>query len=65
MEREETVENDEAKEEIKEGSDGVMVDSGDLGVEIGDDELVGVKKKSIERNRQNKKVVKKEKKMME
>ncbi len=45
VERAETVASDEAMEDIILGSDAVMVARGDLGVEIGDPELVGVQKK--------------------
>ena len=49
--------SDEAIDDIIEASDAVMVARGDLGVEIGDAELVGVQKKLISRSRQLNKVV--------
>lgn len=57
VERAETVESDEAIDDIISASDAVMVARGDLGVEIGDAELVGVQKKLIARSRQLNKVV--------
>jgi pyruvate kinase len=57
VERAETVATDEAIDDIIEASDAVMVARGDLGVEIGDAELVGVQKKLIARSRQLNKVV--------
>ena len=57
VERAETVASDEAIDDIIEASDAVMVARGDLGVEIGDAELVGVQKKLIARSRQLNKVV--------
>ena len=57
VERAEAVATDEAMEDIIEASDAVMVARGDLGVEIGDAELVGVQKKLISRSRQLNKVV--------
>ncbi|MBT0586564.1 pyruvate kinase [Alteromonas oceanisediminis] len=57
VERAETVESDEAMDDIISASDAVMVARGDLGVEIGDAELVGVQKKLIARSRQLNKVV--------
>lgn len=51
IERAETVESDESIDDIIEASDVVMVARGDLGVEIGDPELVGVQKKLIRRAR--------------
>lgn len=57
VERAETVASDEAIDDIIEASDAVMVARGDLGVEIGDAELVGVQKKLISRSRQLNKVV--------
>jgi len=44
-------------DDIIRASDAVMVARGDLGVEIGDAELVGVQKKLISRSRQLNKVV--------
>ncbi|WP_163930732.1 pyruvate kinase [Paraferrimonas sp. SM1919] len=52
VERAETVNSDEALDDIVLASDVVMVARGDLGVEIGDPELVGVQKKLIARCRQ-------------
>ncbi|MFW8590012.1 pyruvate kinase [Glaciecola sp. 2405UD65-10] len=57
VERAETVASDEAIDDIILASDAVMVARGDLGVEIGDAELVGVQKKLIARSRQLNKVV--------
>ncbi len=51
VERAETVATDENIDDIIQASDGVMVARGDLGVEIGDPELVGVQKKLIRRAR--------------
>lgn len=52
VERAEAVANDKVIDEIILSSDVVMVARGDLGVEIGDPELVGVQKKLIRRARQ-------------
>lgn len=57
VERAETVANDEAMDDIILASDVIMVARGDLGVEIGDPELVGVQKKLIRRSRQLNRVV--------
>ncbi|MFC3120503.1 pyruvate kinase [Agaribacter flavus] len=57
VERAETVASDEAIDDIIRASDAVMVARGDLGVEIGDAELVGVQKKLIKRSRQLNRVV--------
>lgn len=57
VERAEAVATDEAMDDIIIASDAVMVARGDLGVEIGDAELVGVQKKLIARSRQLNKVV--------
>ncbi len=57
VERAEAVATDEAIDDIISASDAVMVARGDLGVEIGDAELVGVQKKLISRSRQLNKVV--------
>ena len=57
VERAEAVATDEAIDDIISASDAVMVARGDLGVEIGDAELVGVQKKLIARPRQLNKVV--------
>jgi pyruvate kinase len=52
IERAETVATPKALDEIILASDGVMVARGDLGVEIGDAELIGVQKKIIKRARE-------------
>lgn len=57
VERAEAVATSEAMDDIISASDAVMVARGDLGVEIGDAELVGVQKKLISRSRQLNKVV--------
>ncbi len=57
VERAETVATDEAINDIVSASDVIMVARGDLGVEIGDAELVGVQKKLIARSRQLNKAV--------
>ncbi|CDG21457.1 Pyruvate kinase II [Xenorhabdus poinarii G6] len=57
VERAEAVSSDEIIDEIILASDVVMVARGDLGVEIGDPELVGVQKKLIHRARQLNRVV--------
>lgn len=57
VERAEAVASDEAIDDIITASDAVMVARGDLGVEIGDAELVGKQKKLISRSRQLNKVV--------
>lgn len=57
VERAETVASDEAMEDIILGSDAVMVARGDLGVEIGDPELVGVQKKLIRHSRRLNRIV--------
>lgn len=57
VERAETVMSDEAMDDIILASDVIMVARGDLGVEIGDPELVGVQKKLIRRSRQLNRVV--------
>ena len=51
IERAETVENEQVLDEIIQASSAVMVARGDLGVEIGDAELIGVQKKIIQRAR--------------
>lgn len=56
VERAEAVASDEAIDDVIAASDAVMVARGDLGVEIGDAELVGVQKKLIARSRQLNKV---------
>jgi len=57
VERAETVATPEALDAIINASDGVMVARGDLGVEIGDAELIGVQKHIIRRARQLNRVV--------
>lgn len=57
VERAETVATDEAMDDIINAADVIMVARGDLGVEIGDPELVGVQKKLIRRSRQLNRVV--------
>lgn len=51
VERAEAVASDEAMDDIILASDVIMVARGDLGVEIGDPELVGIQKKLIRRAR--------------
>ncbi|URJ24295.1 pyruvate kinase [Candidatus Blochmanniella camponoti] len=51
IERAEVVASDETIDDIIHASDAVMVARGDLGVEIGEPELVGVQKKIIQRAR--------------
>ncbi|MCO7223495.1 pyruvate kinase [Pleionea sp. CnH1-48] len=51
IERAEVVESDEVLDSVIEASEAVMVARGDLGVEIGDAELIGVQKKIIQRAR--------------
>ncbi|MCI7479732.1 pyruvate kinase [[Pasteurella] aerogenes] len=57
VERAETVADDAAMDDIILASDVIMVARGDLGVEIGDPELVGVQKKLIRRSRKLNRVV--------
>lgn len=57
IERAEAVADDETLDSIIEASDAVMVARGDLGVEIGDESLIGVQKRIIERSRALNKVV--------
>ncbi|WP_386686049.1 pyruvate kinase [Lonepinella sp. MS14437] len=57
VERAETVVDDAAMNDIILASDVIMVARGDLGVEIGDPELVGVQKKLIRRSRRLNRVV--------
>ncbi len=57
VERAETVTSAEALDAIIMASDGVMVARGDLGVEIGDAELIGVQKHIIKRARELNRVV--------
>jgi pyruvate kinase len=57
VERAEAVASDETLDDIIIASDAVMVARGDLGVEIGDAELIGIQKKMILRARQLNRVV--------
>ncbi|NHI00607.1 MULTISPECIES: pyruvate kinase [Oceanimonas] len=57
VERAEAVATDAAMEDVVLASDAVMVARGDLGVEIGDPELVGVQKKLIRTSRRLNRVV--------
>lgn len=57
IERAEAVMNDEALAGLIEASDAVMVARGDLAVEIGDAELVGIQKKIIAASRRHNKAV--------
>ncbi|MGB0733635.1 MAG: pyruvate kinase, partial [Pontibacterium sp.] len=57
VERAETVANTDALDDIILACDGVMVARGDLGVEIGDAELIGVQKHIIKRARELNRVV--------
>ena len=57
VERAEAVATDEAMDDIILASDVIMVARGDLGVEIGDPELVAVQKKLIRRSRKLNRVV--------
>ncbi|MGB0466980.1 MAG: pyruvate kinase [Pontibacterium sp.] len=57
VERAETVASTEALDDIILACDGVMVARGDLGVEIGDAELIGVQKHIIQRSRELNRVV--------
>ncbi|CAL4322483.1 pyruvate kinase [Buchnera aphidicola] len=57
IERAEVVANDKVIDEIICSSDAIMVARGDLGVEIGDPELVGIQKTLIRRARQLNRVV--------
>ena len=57
VERAETVASNEALDDIILACDGVMVARGDLGVEIGDAELIGVQKHMINRARELNRVV--------
>ncbi|MCV6588738.1 MAG: pyruvate kinase [Marinobacterium sp.] len=57
VERAETVTSAEALDEILLACDGAMVARGDLGVEIGDAELIGVQKHIIQRARELNRVV--------
>ncbi len=57
MERSESVASQEAMDAIIKASDAIMVARGDLGVEIGDAQLVGIQKRLILRARQLNKIV--------
>ncbi|OZI24464.1 pyruvate kinase [Bordetella genomosp. 7] len=57
IERAEAVADDEALDLLIRASDGVMVARGDLGVEVGDAELVGIQKRIIQHARTLNKVV--------
>ena len=57
VERAEAVASDAALDDIISAADAVMVARGDLGVEIGDAELIGIQKKMILRARQLNRVV--------
>ncbi|MCC5451780.1 pyruvate kinase [Rheinheimera sp. UJ51] len=57
VERAEAVADDETLDDIIRASDAVMVARGDLGVEIGDAELVGQQKRIIARSRQLNRIV--------
>ncbi|UTW12089.1 pyruvate kinase [Marinobacterium rhizophilum] len=57
VERAEAVSSTEVLDGIIDASNGVMVARGDLGVEIGDAELIGVQKQIIERARKRNKIV--------
>lgn len=57
IERAEAVADDEALDGLIRASDAVMVARGDLGVEIGDAELVGIQKKIILHSRRHNKAV--------
>lgn len=52
VERAEVVATDEAMEDVVRAADAIMVARGDLGVEIGDPELMGVQKRLIKKSRQ-------------
>ncbi|VFR46524.1 Pyruvate kinase [plant metagenome] len=57
IERAEAVADDEALDALIRASDGVMVARGDLGVEVGDAELVGIQKRIIQHARTLNKLV--------
>src|SRR3546814_703695 len=65
IERAEAVVDDEALDSLIRASDGVMVARGDLGVEVGDAELVGIQKRIIQHARTLNKVVITANQMME
>ncbi|MDA8852928.1 pyruvate kinase [bacterium] len=57
IERAEVVANDANLQELIDAADGVMVARGDLGVEIGDPQLIGIQKKIIKMARKSNKPV--------
>lgn len=57
IERAEAVADDETLDKLIAASDAVMVARGDLGVEIGDAELIAIQKKIIQHARRNNKAV--------
>lgn len=57
LERAEAVANDETLDGIIEASEAVMVARGDLGVEIGDEKLIGTQKRIIKHARQHNRAV--------
>lgn len=57
IERAEVVADDDTLNSIITASDGVMVARGDLGVEVGDAQLIGIQKELISRSRQMDRVV--------
>lgn len=57
IERAEAVETEEKVKELIDAADGVMVARGDLGVEIGDAQLIGIQKRIIRLSRQANKPV--------
>jgi len=57
IERAEVVADDNVLDKILERADGIMVARGDLGVEVGDAELIGIQKHLIRRARQKNRVV--------
>jgi len=57
IERAEVVANAAVLEDILKASDGIMVARGDLGVEVGDAELIGIQKDLISRARKSDRVV--------
>ncbi|MBT8148410.1 MAG: pyruvate kinase, partial [Gammaproteobacteria bacterium] len=57
IERAEVVENEANLQDVIDAADGVMVARGDLGVEIGDPQLIGVQKKIIKMTRRSNKPV--------
>ncbi|WP_036590355.1 pyruvate kinase [Oceanospirillum maris] len=57
VERAEAVANDDVMDDLINACEGVMVARGDLGVEIGDAQLIGVQKRLIQRARSLNKVV--------